>query len=442
MSDTTTKLPGSTGLPLVGESLRFMRGPYAFVDAGVRKYGSVYKTHLLGRPCAVVTGPAAAELFVDHAKVQREGSQPPNVFALFAGPTVPHLDGDAHRERKAILMQAFTRSAITAYLPAMQAHVEAAFERWVGKGRMRWMDDLQRLSIESVCGSILGARTGPRVEELVAHYRTLDLAFTALPLKLPGTAYSKGLEALAAILRCYRAIIAEHRAKPADDGLSRILSHVTQGGAKIGDDEAAREVHHLVIAGRIVWSHLATLIIELDRNPAVLAKLVEEIQKGSPRGAITLEQRAALPYLKNVVLEVKRMSPVVPGVFGLAKQDIQFEGHVIPKGWMLLLGLRKSHEMGSVYDHPERFDPDRFADGRAEHEKHPHGFFPHGPGAFATSHHCVGTDYATTLTEVFAIVLSRGYVWKLSPQDLGYRWNQLTPEPKDGLLATITRRGA
>jgi cytochrome P450 len=440
MSDATSKLPGGTGLPVLGETLRFLAGPYTFVNDGVEKHGNVFRTHLFGRPCAVVTGPGAAALFVDHAKVQREGSQPANVFALFAGPSLPHLDGDAHRERKAIMMQAFTRSALAAYLPGMQAHVEAAFERWAGlRSPIRWMDELQRLAMESVCGSILGMTAGPRVGELIGHYRTIDLAFTGIPVKLPGTAYRKGLDAVEAILTIFCGAIDEHRKKPTEDGLSRILAHVTHAGRRITDDEAARELHHLVIAGRIVWSHLATLVLELPRNPALKAKLEEEIRAGSPSGAITSEQLQGLGYLRRVVLEVKRMSPVVPGVFGLAKEDIEFEGHTIPKGWMLLLGLRRSHEMGAVYEHPKRFDPERFAEGRAEHEKHAHAFFPHGPGAFATSHHCAGTDYATYLTEVFAIVLARRYAYKLAPQDLGYRFSQLTPEPKDGLLATITR---
>ncbi len=34
---------------------------------------------------------------------------------------------------------------------------------------------------------------------------------------------------------------------------------------------------------------------------------------------------------------------------------------------------------GNVFPHPERFEPDRFGEGRREHEAHPHAFVPHGP---------------------------------------------------------------
>ncbi len=140
MSDGSN-IPGTAGLPLLGETLSFISGPYQFVSDRTRRHGKVFRSHLMGKPCIVLSGPSAGELFTDHDKVQRDGSQPSNVFALFAGPSVPHLDGDAHRERKTLLMQAFTRDALTGYLPAMQAHVEAAFARWSAAGELRWMDE-------------------------------------------------------------------------------------------------------------------------------------------------------------------------------------------------------------------------------------------------------------------------------------------------------------
>ncbi|MBL8685630.1 MAG: cytochrome P450 [Myxococcales bacterium] len=435
-----TKIPGSSGLPLLGETLAFIGGPYRFVSDRLQKHGRVFRSHLLGKPCVVVSGPEAAKLFTDHDQVQREGSQPSNVFALFAGPSVPHLDGDAHRERKALLMQAFTRDAITHYLPAMQAHVEASFARWATAGELRWMAAMQRLSVESVCESILGEREGPRVDELVRHYRAIDKAFTGVPVALPGSAYAKGLSALESILVIFRAMVAEHRAKPSKDGLSRILTHKTPAGSTLDDDAAAREMHHMIIAGRIVWSHMATLAIELSKAPAIRERLEREVRELAPEGALTVEGLRAMPYLDALVREVKRASPVVPSVFGLAKREIVFEGKTIAKGTMLMLGLRASHELGDVYERPEAFDPERFLAPRAEDERHPHGFFPHGPGQFMTSHHCAGTDYATTLTKVFAIVLARGYRYELPPQALEYRWNQLTPEPRDGLRVVLTAR--
>lgn len=435
-----TDLPGSSGLPLVGESLKFLAGPYAFFRDRTATHGDVFRTHLLGEPCAVVSGPAAAALFVDHDKVQRERSQPPNVFALFAGPSVPHLDGDAHRDRKAILMQAFSRSALEGYLPGLTALVEGAFARWAGQGETRWMDELQRLSVEAVCGAFLGESGGPRVEALLGHYAAIERAFGGLPVKLPFTAYGKGLAALDEVLALFGACVRERREKPTDDGLSRMLGHTTASGARLDDDQAAREMHHMIMAGRIVWAHLATLILELEKAPALRARLDVEVGERAA-GPLAAADLLALPYLGALVREVKRVSPAVPCIFGRAKQEITFGSHTIPKGWMLVLALRQSHEAGPAFQDPARFDPERFLAPRAEDEKTPNGFFPHGPGAALGSHHCAGTDLATLLTLVFAVTLSRGYRYELPAQDLGYDWRHVTPGPKDGLRARISKRG-
>src|SRR6476620_1386838 len=61
-TDTTkTSLPlppGSLGLPVVGESISFLRDP-KFMDKRQKKYGSIFKTHVFGRPTVVMIGPEA-----------------------------------------------------------------------------------------------------------------------------------------------------------------------------------------------------------------------------------------------------------------------------------------------------------------------------------------------------------------------------------------------
>jgi len=52
--------PGEDGLPLLGQTLAFLKDPFGFVEDRVGRYGPVFRTRLLGRRTAVVTGPDAA----------------------------------------------------------------------------------------------------------------------------------------------------------------------------------------------------------------------------------------------------------------------------------------------------------------------------------------------------------------------------------------------
>ena len=40
--------PGGLGLPLLGETLEFLRSPIDFADKRLARHGRVYRSHLLG----------------------------------------------------------------------------------------------------------------------------------------------------------------------------------------------------------------------------------------------------------------------------------------------------------------------------------------------------------------------------------------------------------
>jgi cytochrome P450 len=435
----TKPLPGTFGPPLIGETLSFLRDPYRFVGERADKHGPIFRTNILGRDTAVIAGAEAGAAFIDLARVKRDGSQPKNVFRLFAGPSLPHLDDAAHADRKAIILSAFTPEALASYLPAMQARIAACLTRWAAQEETPLLDELKRLALEGVCADIMGITDRARLDTLLADYEELQPAFTGLPIPLPGTAYKRGLDAVDRIFASFGDVVQAHRDTPHDDGLARILGTTAPSGTKINDDQAKRELHHLVIAGRVVYTHLVGLIMQLAQNPAIRDRAAEEIARLSPSGPLALETLDALPYTKLVLMEVKRVAPVVPGMFANATEDIPVLGHVIPKGWMIMFGLYRTHQASDAYPDPEKFVPERFAAPREEHRRKPNGYCPHGPGAPKTSHHCAGTDYATALAMVFATLLLREYAWVLPEQDLSFDWSRLTPDPRDGVRTRIRK---
>jgi len=431
----TTLPPGSNGLPLLGETLTFAKNPFAFIDERLARHGRIFRSRLLGRNAVVIAGPEAAGRFIDGSVVMRDDSMPPHVQQLFAGRSLPLLDGDAHRQRKSAVNQAFSRAAITDYLPQMQASIETAFKRWAGAGEIRWLDEMKRLSIEVICSTIMGLPPGSAMDALRRDYEILLNVFSTLPINIPGTRYNKALKARDRIMDLFRATVRERRKAPTGDGLSRILA---AGGATLGDEDAALELHHIVIAGFIVFGELGATVMQLTDHPDVREKLAAEIEAKSPGGPITLEALMSMPYLLQVVNEVKRLTPIIPGVFGIAKDGFELDGMTVPAGWMIIWTIRPTHIAHGVYDHAERFDPDRFSPARAEDRRHEHAFVPQGAGP-VTGHRCPGLDFATYFMEVFAIVLLRGFSWELPPQNLELDYSKVPPEPKDALRAVVLR---
>ena len=431
--------PGSAGLPLLGETLPFLKDGFGFCASRAARYGPIFRTRILGRPTAVLAGPDASGRFID-SEVQRAGAMPPHVQELFGGISLPLLDGDPHLSRKTFILQAFTRDALGSYLPEIERLVGEALDRWTTRPEVVWVPELRRLAIEVICATVMGIPPGPETEALRADYQHVLRAFSHLPVPLPGTAYSRGRAALARILGRFAAAIADHQRQPRNDGLSRILAATDGAGRRIGALECQVELHHLIIAGLIVFAELAGMVMELTRHPDVRGRLQAEVDKLPCAGGVTLETLAAAPYLLQVVMEVKRLTPIIPVVFGKARETFEFKGHSVPAGWMVLWAHRASLVSAEVYSDPERFDPERFSPARAEHRRHPFAFVPHGAGP-AQGHRCPGGDFATILMQSFTIQLLRGYSWELAPgQDLDYDWSLIPPEPKDGLRASLRRR--
>jgi cytochrome P450 len=431
--------PGNTGLPLLGETLTLLKNGFAFVEAGARKHGPIFKTNVFFRPTAVITGPNASGLFIDSSRVQRRGSMPHHIQTLFAGRSLPLLDGQEHRDRKRLVMAAFTREALASYLPTMQRLVAESIASWSSGAEVRLLEEFKRLSIETIAVTMLGLSRGPTLDRVLADYDVVTAGFASLPIPLPGSAYTKAKQALARILAVFEKCVDEHRAAPKDDGLSRILAAKTEGGRGITTDEAKMELHHVVVAGLIVWAWFVAAILELSKHPEVRDRLIREIQARCPEGPLALETLGRMHELQTISMEIRRLSPVVFVFFGRARETFQFEGFTVPKGWAVLWGHRSSHIRPEIYSQPEEFDPARFSPPRAEHLRHEHAFVPNGAGP-ATGHKCAGWEFAPLFLQVFLVELYRGYdVVIAQPQDLDLDWSKVPPEPKEGLRARVKR---
>ncbi|MBV8299910.1 MAG: cytochrome P450 [Candidatus Eremiobacteraeota bacterium] len=434
----TTLPPGSNGLPGLGETLAFVKDPFAFVQDRRAQHGRVFRTNLLGRKTAVLSGPEPLEAFYDPANVVREGANPGNIQTLFGGPTVVNgLDGDAHARRRRSVEAALSREAIESYLPTMTRFVDAAFARWCEAGEIAWNDELKRLVIETLGAVFASLEPGPDLVALVQRCERIAAAFTSLPIPLPGTPYTNGVRAKDDALAYYRTLVRAHRERTYDDGLARLLAARLDDGTTIADDDAPGELHHLFLAGFIVFGQLATTIVSLTQYPDVRERLAAAVATLSEPP--TLRELAANAYLMQVVNEVRRLAPIVPIVMGKARRAFVVDGFTIPEGWGVAAAVWTNDREAASFPDPERFDPDRFGE-RAEHRAHAFAYTPQGAGP-PDGHRCPGFDLTAIFMALFTARLVRGYDWTLPPQDLTPNWPLVPPVPRSGLRAVVRARG-
>jgi retinoid hydroxylase len=427
--------PGRMGPPLLGETPAFISSPFIFLEERSRRYGPVFRSHVVGRRVIFLSGLEGAEAFYAPGNITREDAHPMTLVDLFGGINMEMYDGPRHVGLKTMALTAFDLPAIAGYLPDMHRLIAGRLAVLAERGTFEAHRELRTMAIEAICWNVLGLAPGPKTDAITRDYGLLLPGITSVPIPLPVTTFGRARAAKDRLLATIREVIAERRANPGIDALSRMLLARTDDGRRFTDEEAMLEVHHIVVAGFIVYALMAEVLRQLAEQPDLLDRCAAEVD-ALPQGPLTMDGLRGLRTCTAVVLETKRVVPLVPLAFGRAARDFTCAGYRIPAGWTVYLSLHLSNADPQVFAEPDRFDPDRFGPDRAEHEQHPMAFIPQGAGP-PTGHQCLGVDYATVLTLAFLAVAVRSYRWELPRQDLRYAWTRVPPEPRDGLLVRI-----
>jgi cytochrome P450 len=428
------------GPPLLGETLAFVRNPYRFLEVRRTRHGEVFKSNVTGRRVVFLSGIDGASAFYDPENIRRDDAHPFLMTDMFGGTNFEMYDGPRHLALKTIALEAFDEAALAGYLPDMQRAIEDWLERHADGRPFPAITSLRSLAIEAICRNVMGLEPGPETETMTRDYGLLLRGLAAaVPVRVPGTPYGRAMAARDRLLAKIRTMVGERRAHPGADGLSRILTATAPDGRSYTDDEAVLEVHHIVVAGFVVYAHLAEVVRRLGTQPDLRHRCAEEVARHAADGPLAMAALSKLTTCTTVVLEAKRSVPLVPLAFGRARRDFECHGYQVPEGWTVWLALHLVNRDPMIYAEPERFDPDRFGPGRAEHRKHPLAFIPQGSDP-PTSHRCLGLEYSTVLTLAFLAILVRGYDWRLPDQRLDLDWSRRPPEPRDGLLVELRAR--
>ena len=102
-----------------------------------KKHGNVWKTKLLADTVVFFAGPKAFSFFMNPEHFTRQSGSPKFIQELLHPDAVPFLDGDRHKNRKRLLLLAFTDQALDSYLPNI---FDAAAHRG-GRQARRWDPD-------------------------------------------------------------------------------------------------------------------------------------------------------------------------------------------------------------------------------------------------------------------------------------------------------------
>ena len=176
---------------------------------------------------------------------------------------------------------------------------------------------------------------------------------------------------------------------------------------------------YITTAAQICWT-----LAQLLRNTGYLRSVVAELDAASTTEGAFRHGIVVSPRLEWAFKESLRLRPVMGFYARTTAEDYEIDGFRIPCGWLTMLVPAVAHRLPEIFTDPGRYDPERFAPGRAEDKKHPHALIGFSGGFYR----CPGQAFGTSEAKVLLGAL-------LSQFDL----TMLTAEPAADFELGVTR---
>ncbi|NVB36278.1 cytochrome P450 [Pseudenhygromyxa sp. WMMC2535] len=432
--------PGSDGLPLIGETIDFLRSPSRFSSERFERYGGVFYARVLGKPTVFFNSAEANHWIFAGEGRYLENEWSSAVRKLLGARSLSLISGEAHRARRKLLAPHFKRTAMAGVVAPMDMVVRRHLRRWqtdAALGPIAVVPHMRALAFEVAATYLLGetADLGVSLEDLSRDFETWTKGmFVLAPVAVPQTRFGRAMAARGRLMTAIDDLVMRRDAEDRRgvDVLSTLLDVRDEAGELLPRDVIVDELQLLLFAGHdTTVTATANAIYHLAQRPELRARARAE-QDGLTDRRMSLETLRAMPLLEAIIKESMRLIPPIAGAFRVMLEDAEFGGYRIPKGWRVAVGVGGVHGRADYYDSPARFDPDRWLDGRCE-DLPPFAYIPFGGGPRS----CLGMHFAQLEMHMVLAQLLRDFDWSLVPgQDLRFREVPL-PLPRSGLIIAL-----
>jgi cytochrome P450 len=303
-------------------------------------------------------------------------------------------DGADHKQHRKIMHEAFTRPALRDYAARMNPIIARGIADFGASGApILAFRAYKQLTLELAARVFVGMDLGPStrpMNEAFEHMVAASMSRVRLPVV--GREFQRGLRGRQYLLELFGAMLEKKHGDAGTDMFSRLCRARTPEGEAFRDSEVLDHMIFLMMAAHdTTTSTLASLSYELAVHPDWQERLRSE-SRALGTAEPGFEDVARLEGLAMAMNETLRRYPPLPVIPRVATAAFEFGGYELPAGCMVVVSPIHTHHMSEWWSEPFRWDPERFAPGRAEHERHTHSFAPFGGGP----HMCLGMRFAET----------------------------------------------
>jgi len=417
-----TVTPPDKPLPLVRGLLQMIANPlhvwpqamYENPYHGVKWIGRTF--HYLRKPEHMKA------VFLDHADIFKKSQFQKKLVGPALGEGLLTSEGEHWKFQRRAASPAFRIDALRALVPAFSQSAQETIERIKAMPPGQTVDvmqEMQHATLDVIVETILGGADPEfgyeRMARIVSDYietmgkpDMLDMFGT--PNWVPRPWGGKGRRRAAELQKSAVNAINRRRASGAErkDLLGLLLAaRDPETSRGLSDIELRDNVVTFIGAGHETTALTLTFSLYLIANaPEVQERLLREVLDVCGDKPIDAAMVEDLVYHEQVAKEAMRLYPPVAIIDRVAMQDIDIGDALVKKGDFTFSLIYIMHRHKLLWEHPERFDPERFS---AENAKKLHRFqyMPFGAGQRI----CIGMKFAYMEAVAMLATLVRDLRW-------------------------------
>jgi cytochrome P450 family 138 len=425
--------PGPTRLPAFVQTALFLGFQTQTARTLQRRYGDAFQVQVSGLGTFVVVADPdlLRQVFTADPKVLHAGDRSP-LGAVLGRNSLLAIDEERHLSQRKLLLPPFHGERMQSYEAIIEEEALRELATWPQDQPFATLEPMMRITLNSILRAVFGAQ-GSELEQL----RRLLPGLVALGSRLallrfahrdlgPWSPWGRFLRMRAQFDRHVEGLIATARRDPALEERSDVLSLLVRArhedGTPMSREEIADQLLTLLAAGHeTTAATLAWAVERLRRNPAVLRRLVAEVDAGGRE------------YRDAVIREVQRSRPVITAAGRFAMVDFQLGRWLLPAGTRIVASAYLTQRDARIYPDPERFDPERFLASKPG----TYTWVPFGGGI----RRCIGAAFAhMEMDVVLRTVLQQLELATTSAPDERWRSRGVAFVPARGGRAVVRRR--
>ncbi|KAK9794631.1 hypothetical protein WJX73_002662 [Symbiochloris irregularis] len=423
--------PVFEGLPFVGGILKFLQGPMQLMKGGYQKYGEVFTVPVLHKKITFLLGPHASPHFY---KASDDDMSQTEVYEFnvptFGKGVVFDVDHKTRGEQFRFFAEALKSARLKLYVPLFVQETQDFFGKWGDSGIVDFKDVLADLIILTASRTLLGREVRENMfSQVTALLHDLDEGMKPISVLfpyLPIPAHNRRDRARAELSELFAKVIRARRADPERNAREADLlasfcqarySPAINGGRELTEGEITGMLIAVLFAGQHTSSITSSWTgLYMIKHPDVWKEAVEEQRQviRTHGEKLTLEALGDMPVLQRIITEALRLFPPLILLLRQCKRSFLVStsnGHkyTIPKGHVVATSPAFQHRLPHIFERPDSFEPDRFADARAEDKAMPFSFIGFGGGR----HGCMGSNFAYLQIKTIWSVLLRNFEMEL-----------------------------